>query len=569
MQATVGAALAAVSAAVSLAVAGYAWRRPAPGANAVAAFSAATGVWAGASAVQGVVTTLDAKLLADQLQYAGIAVLPVAWFSFAAAYSGRDHWLTRRTLAGLAVVPAVVLALVATNDLHGLVLAEASLETVNGRVVLAREYGAAFWLLTAYANAVNAVGTVLLVETALRTGRRYRHQAFVVLAGATVSWLFTVGSLAGVSPIQPEASFGVTALAFAYAVSRYGLVELAPIARDRLFDELDDGVVVADDEGRVVDHNDAAERLLGVGLSVGDDLRTAVPDAVQHALETEDGDPVAVDGAGGRRWLSVDVTPAADDEDGAGAVVVLRDVTELERQRAALRRENARLERVADTISHDLRNPLSVAVGSVELAADRGRDEDFERALDALDRMDDIVESTLRVARSGREEPDETTMSLAAVAERAWQNVPTGDAALDVRAASDLRADPDQLESLLENLFRNAVEHGSTSPDSQTRQDAVEHGDDDGAVTVTVGETSDGFSVADDGPGIPENERETVFQRGVTTNEGGTGLGLAIVRDVAEAHGWQVALDESETGGVRVDVSGVAAAEESAPARTD
>jgi len=549
---TAGAVLAALSAAVSLAVAGYAWRRPAPGARAVAAFSLATGVWAGASAAQGFATTLDAKLLADRLQYVGIAALPVAWVSFAAAYSGREHWVTRRTVAGLSVVPAVVLALVATNDAHGLVLADAALETVGGRVVLDREYGAAFWALTAYSNAVNAVGTVLLVAAALRVGRRYRRQAFVVLAGVTVPWVFTVTALAGVSPVEPEASFGVAALAFAYAISRYGLVELAPVARDRLFDDLDDGVVVVDGDGRVVDHNPAADRLLGVALADGDDLRAVAPDEVASALDAAGGDsggssePVAVDGADGARWLTAEATPVAGDS--AGEVVVLRDVTELERQRAELRRENARLERVADTISHDLRNPLSVATGSLELAAETGDEADVERALDALDRMDDIVESTLRMARGGRGDPDEAAASLAAVAERGWRNVPTGEASLAVDGDAELRADPEQLESLLENLFRNAVEHGAG----------------DGPVSVTVGATEDGFFVEDDGVGLPEGERDAVFERGVTTSEDGTGLGLAIVRDVADAHGWRVTLGDSDAGGLRVEVSGVAAAGEPA-----
>jgi len=553
---TAGAVLAAASAAISLAVAGYAWRRPAPGARAVAAFSLATGVWAGASAAQGFATTLDAKLLADRLQYVGIAALPVAWVSFAAAYSGREHWVTRRTVAGLSVVPAVVLALVATNDVHGLVLADAALETAgDGRVVLEREYGAAFWALTAYSNAVNAVGTVLLVAAALRVGSRYRRQAFVVLAGATVPWVFTVTALAGVSPVEPEASFGVASLAFAYAVSRYGLVELAPVARDRLFDDLDDGVVVVDDGGRVVDHNPAAGRLLGVALADGDDFRAVAPDEVASALDAASGgggdsgssEPVAVDGADGARWLTVTATPVAEGR--AGEVVVLRDVTELVRRRDELRRENARLERVADTISHDLRNPLSVATGSLELAAETGGDDaDLERALDALDRMDDIVESTLRLARGGRGDPDEAAVSLAAVAERGWRNVPTGEASLAVDGDAELRADPEQLESLLENLFRNSVEHGAG----------------DGPVSVAVGATEDGFFVEDDGVGLPEGEREAVFERGVTTSEDGTGLGLAIVRDVADAHGWQVTLRESDGGGLRVEVSGAAAAEEPA-----
>lgn len=549
MQVTPGVVLTGISAAVSLGVAGYAVRRPVPGARAVAAFSAAIGVWTGASVLQSFATTLDGKLLADQLQYVGIAVIPVAWVSFAAAYSGREHWVNRRTIAALSVVPAAVLVLVATNDHHGLVLADASLETVAGRVVLDREYGAAFWILTAYTNAVNSIGTVLLVEAAVRVGPRYRKQAFVVLGGATVPWLFTVTALAGVSPVEPEASFGVASVAFAYAISQYGLVELAPVARDRLFDELDDGILVADDTGHVADHNPAAERLLDTSLSAGDGLRTVLPDAVAQALDADGAEPVAVDGAAGTRWLTVESTPVSENH--AGDVVLLRDVTELERRRTDLRRENARLERVSDTISHDLRNPLNVASGSIELAAETGNEEDFERAQDALDRMDDIIESTLRVARSGREDPDEATVSLSAVAERAWQNVPTGDASVDICEDTRVRADADQLESLLENLFRNSVEHGA----------------EDGAVAVTVTSAEEGFAVADDGVGLPDSERGAVFQRGVTTSDDGTGLGLAIVEDIADTHGWRVTLGESDSGGVRVDVTGVAAPSDEADER--
>jgi signal transduction histidine kinase len=78
-------------------------------------------------------------------------------------------------------------------------------------------------------------------------------------------------------------------------------------------------------------------------------------------------------------------------------------------------------------------------------------------------------------------------------------------------------------------------------------------------VTVTVGELADcdGFYVADDGPGIPADERETVFESGYSTAADGTGFGLSIVEEIASAHGWAVRVTDSAEGGARFEVAGV------------
>jgi signal transduction histidine kinase len=122
-------------------------------------------------------------------------------------------------------------------------------------------------------------------------------------------------------------------------------------------------------------------------------------------------------------------------------------------------------------------------------------------------------------------------------------------------AATEHTADADQLQRVLENLFRNSVEHGSTDSRPQA-VDSVEHGGD--TVTVRVGPSADGFWVEDDGPGIDADRRQTLFEFGETTHADGTGLGLAIVREVVEAHGWQVDVTDGSAGGARFEVSGVA-----------
>ncbi len=217
-----------------------------------------------------------------------------------------------------------------------------------------------------------------------------------------------------------------------------------------------------------------------------------------------------------------------------------------------LQRQNMRLDEFASIVSHDLRNPLSVAMGGTELAKETGNPEDFERVHLAHERMDRMIGELLTLARQGVDLSDLEPVSLQAVAADAQRTVGQD---LDIRFHDDtkLRADPERLAAVFENLFRNSVEHGSTSSrDGESRpDDAGEHA----GPTIEVGllANDDGFYVADDGPGIPLDERDDVFDQGYTTASQGTGIGLAIVRRVADAHGWDVRVTESESGGARFE----------------
>ncbi|WP_436930609.1 PAS domain S-box protein [Halosimplex halobium] len=213
---------------------------------------------------------------------------------------------------------------------------------------------------------------------------------------------------------------------------------------------------------------------------------------------------------------------------------------ELERQQmtAQLERQNDRLQEFASILAHDLRNPLSVAKGRLELAQDEYESDDLEQVADALDRMDALIDDVLTLAREGEAVTDLQPVDLAATIENCWQTVETADATITIETERSIYADRSRLQQLLENLVRNAVEHGG------------------GDVTITVGDLNDGFYVADDGPGIPEDDREEVFASGYTTSADGTGFGLAIVREIAEAHDWVITVDESEDGGARFEITG-------------
>jgi PAS domain S-box-containing protein len=209
---------------------------------------------------------------------------------------------------------------------------------------------------------------------------------------------------------------------------------------------------------------------------------------------------------------------------------------------AQLERKNDQLEEFASIVSHDLRNPLSVADGYLELAREESDSEHLEKVADAHTRMDELIEDILTLSRDGEVVGERTRVDLGAVSRESWSHVDTDGATLTVESETPLLADRSRLVQLLENLFRNSVEHGGCD------------------VTVRVGALDDGFYVEDTGSGIDADLRERLFEPGVSGAENGTGIGLRVVKQIITAHGWSVSVDESTEGGARFEITGVESA---------
>jgi signal transduction histidine kinase len=242
-----------------------------------------------------------------------------------------------------------------------------------------------------------------------------------------------------------------------------------------------------------------------------------------------------------------DREPAAD-----GDWVWLESRTRKARERRLTDR-NERLDRFASIVSHDLRNPLSVIRGSIEMARLRGETEPLERGERAVERIDQLVSELLTLARQGTGMDEPTEFALASVARDAWETAAEGDERAELVVAGDAQVygDRGRMRQALENLFRNAREHGTPGAaeaavdgceDVPTDGDEEAPASGDDALTVLVTATDEGFLVADDGAGIDPEDRGSVFESGFTTRADGTGYGLDIVREIVESHGWTVEL---------------------------
>jgi PAS domain S-box-containing protein len=346
--------------------------------------------------------------------------------------------------------------------------------------------------------------------------------------------------------ISPEADDGTSAR---------GTLPRDEIQFELLVDAVENyAVCLLDETGCVRTWNPGAEDVEGytsdeiVGEHVSTfytdaDVEAGVPD--RHLREAATEGRVRDEGwrvrADGSKFLA-DVTIVALHAGGdvAGYAKITRDDTRRHRERL-LRERNEQLKDHITALSHDLRNPLTVVGGNVELALEAGDDPELDSAMRGLDRIEERLDSIASLAREDTRVGDVDPVDLRNVAEDAWNVVPTGEAELIIEESTTVVADRGQLQQLLENLFKNAVDHGGPTP------------------TVRVGRLDGGFYVEDDGPGIPPTDRTVVFEMGHSTDPDGTGVGLAICERIADVHGWDIGVDGAVDGGARFEVSDVGA----------
>jgi signal transduction histidine kinase len=376
------------------------------------------------------------------------------------------------------------------------------------------------------------IGIIALVRKALQRSNPYRRQAQLIAIGFIIVTIGTVGTLATVpgregvdfSILLQTIGSGFVALSIYY----FDFLSVVSPAKEAVIDELNDPVLVLDAEDSITYANAAAEAYAVTTSDMGESIE-AVLDGLPAAIETgepyrrDDSGEVQSDGGDQQVFIPTESELQTPRGDVYGRAILLRDVTPQKRRERLL-------EQFAKSLTHDLRNPLTVAHSRVELARQRDETAHLNDAATALERMDQLIDQLLDATNNDPElhlEP----VQLSTVAEAAWQNVSTDDARLK-HAGTDrsLFASIGHLQQILENLLRNAIEHN------------------EGPITITVERTEAGFTVADTGCGIDPSDREWVFDRGSSAADG-TGLGLDIVSQLAALHDWEVDVGESADGG--------------------
>ncbi|NHN61376.1 MULTISPECIES: histidine kinase N-terminal 7TM domain-containing protein [Halorussus] len=514
----------------------------------------AIAVWTIVTAVK--VLSLDpaVKLLAFKLFHVGSTFASPLFFAFALAYTDRSEWLTRPTLAALFAVPSVTLLLLFVNP-NSVAIIDWRLVASGGVTTIEVQSGPASVLRIAYGLVLDLFAIGLILQYAVRSRWDDRKQAGFLLVGVVPPAVVVYLELADVYPPDGvgvnllPASLAFTAVSFGVAVFRYKLFGALPLAYRTTVEHSPTGIVVLEEDERIVYRNPAAESLFGLGSAVGDDAADAIPeyDALRDGLESA----TVRAGPDRERYLDVFRRPLRRGGATVGWVLTAHDVTSQRTYQRELEATNDQLEILNRVVRHDVTNDVSVVTLYLRLALDRddlGEEvvDELRTALEYAEHIDELTDTVADLMRVMLEDDEMRPMNLCRELEETAEQVRQAYPEASVAVPPDLpdvriRAN-DLLGSALLNVITNAVIHNDT--------DAPEVD-----VSLAVTEETAVVRIADDGPGIPDDRKETVFGRGEKGLESpGTGIGLYLVDRIVSGFDGDVRVADNDPRGTVVAV---------------
>lgn len=300
------------------------------------------------NSLEQILTTPEGTVLFAKTAYLFFTAIPVAWIVFALRYTGRDDWFKRRYLIFLMILPVIADGLAFTNELHGLIWRKVAYVPVGDLLTMRVEHGFGFYVVVAYIYLFLFAGALLIFREFLRSPQIYKRQASWVVAGVVIPVAFNTIYIFRLVPglVKDYTCLGLffSIVCFYIGIFRYRLLELLPIARAMIIEQMKDGVIILRSDMTILDLNLQAKTVIGAtGDLVGkpfDLLDSVCPVLVRACRERIAGQkskkigvaasPYLIESAPGReqQYLDIECVNILKNEKSIGHLITLHDVTE-------------------------------------------------------------------------------------------------------------------------------------------------------------------------------------------------------------------------------------------------
>ena len=523
-------------------------------------------VWTLAASFDYAAVPIPLKIYFAKWEYTGYNFAFLFLIFFSLTFAGFDPWLKKtsvKVFLGTVVVSNILLAW--TNDWHGWLWSGFTRSDFGNNTVIFEHGPGYLWAA--------GTGYLMIATIIVPFWLAMRHGSEISLRQARILFIATlIPILANLiyifEPVEFKGvdwtlvTFSVTSLLFVWALYGLRLVDLVPIARDRVVAGMSDGMIVLDKKDRIIDINQVAANILVTFSNnlIGNNILDLIPAArpLKEQPVAEDIRTEFVLGDTDRRFFDVLISPLFEERDKLlGRLIVFRDITkrkklEAEREKMIdeLNKKNADLERFTYAVSHDLKSPLVTAKWFLDYLKDdisSGKEErvqtDIQRIDTAMSTMQKRVDGILDIARAGwLSDMDEDIDLNELVAEAVeLMHGRISQRSIKVRVDDSLpqiKGNRLRLLEVFQNLIDNAAKFMGNEPEPQI-EIGQQDGEDEGLVIF----------VRDNGMGISLDQHENIFGifNKLDPKAEGTGIGLSLVKKIIETHGGRIWV-ESEAG---------------------
>ncbi len=499
----------------------------------------AAAVWAFCTALELSSADLATQMLAIQIEYLAMVVVPVGWILFALEYTGHEEWITKKNIALLSLIPALTVIMVATNNLHHLFYTTVSETVIRGLSFHIVTYGPAFWLHSIYSYSLIFVTLLLVLQRFLFTSPVYRAQVTTILIATLLPLvlnLMLVSRIGAFELIDPTPfALLVSGIVILIGMARFQLLDITPIALEKILDEMVDGILVIDARGRIIRLNRAACRYLEIEeeTSMGKTIDAFLPNAALECIrktgtESGSGDlhSITREIAGVPRYFELRCVPLQRHaQEIKGQMILIRDVTPRKQAELALTEARKKISFLSGLTRHDILNQVTGLLLHIDLARSMETDPGVHLWLNNQEEAILNIQHQIAAAKDyedlGVNPPQ--WMDLSRIMDPLRPDLETRKISLEMPAGTiELFADP-LLERVFSNLVTNSIRHGSHVTVIRIRYE--------------IADTTLSLIYEDNGVGIPNADKSTLFERRAGNR---TGIGLFLSAEILKITGMTI-----------------------------